>query len=194
MNTTCVKCGSTEGRFWCKCGVRYCGVACQRTHWQEHKSVCKDHRKQAKMKSDLEKALKQVIDGWVDSRHNSFTHFTSDESAQHHQEAMRGDIPNIIANESCSIICVTHDILSEMVSNREDKSNILKYREWTLNLAGIPPKPVFSILINVTGSGDRTDHILKTYAPQHAEPGYLAYHYFSHDKAIHSMSRLMDVT
>ncbi len=148
------------------------------------------------MKHDLEEALKQVIDGWVESRHNSFTHFTADESAvsKHYQEIMRGDIPNIIANESCTITCVTDDILKQMVSTREDKSNFFKYCEWTLKLKGIPPKPIFSILINVTGSGDRTDHVLKTYAPQHAEPGYLAYHYFSHDKAVHSMSRLMDVT
>ena len=41
----CTQCGRADGKMYaCKgCGaVRYCGVACQKTHWPRHKEACRE--------------------------------------------------------------------------------------------------------------------------------------------------------
>ena len=36
----CVGCGQRQPAFSCKCGARYCGVACQKADWSAHRKAC----------------------------------------------------------------------------------------------------------------------------------------------------------
>lgn len=190
----CAKCGTPQSGFLCKCGTRYCGVACQKGHWPEHKGECKAIRKKAEFKLEMDKALMKVIEGWDDSKYYCFAYCTKEEmiTAGYHEAVASGDIPNLGMTSGGAIAFFGKDHVPAMIEIRLRNPNHVKCRSWLLELPGMPPRKITSVMINF--SGRPADEIHKMYAPSLAEPGRSVTHFLSRSKAIEVMGPLMEVT
>jgi hypothetical protein len=190
----CIKCGTPQSGFLCKCGTRYCGVACQKGHWQEHKGECKAIRKKAEFKREMDTALRLVVQGWDKSKHICFGHCTKADAlaAGYNEEVARGELPNIKITSAGVMAFYGHDEVNPMLETRLRHSNHIKCRRWLLELPDMPPKTITSVMIDRTGRP--ADEILKMYAPSLAEPGRTVLHFFNYREAISVMGPLMEVT
>lgn len=187
---SCIKCGSSQGRFLCKCGARYCGVACQKGHWPDHKAECR----QALFKMEMDKTVKRVVDGWDDSKYACFAHFSKADAlaAGYNDDVARGGAPDVKLTSGGVMAYLAYDVVQPMINARLGLPNMLRHKEWLLSLPDTLPKTITSIMLNVPGSG--VDRILQTYVPHFAEEGWVVFHFFDYEKAISVMGPLMDVS
>jgi hypothetical protein len=184
----CVKCNS-QGAFLCKCGTRYCGIACQKEHWKTHKAYCSD----TMFKVELDKSLKFVIEEWDESKYACFTHFSESDAIAGGYNSARalGEVPDVQLTKGGVMSFMEFDVVAVLIRARLEHSNSVRCRKWQLVLSDDTRRKITTIMIDKPGR--KVDQILKIYAPEHAMPGWTVFHFFNHKTAVSVMGPLMCV-
>ena len=184
----CVKCNS-QGAFLCKCGTRYCGIACQKEHWKNHKAFCSD----AIFKVELDRSLKFVIDEWDESKYACFTHFSEPDAIAGGYNSARaiGEVPDVQLTKGGVMSFMEFDVVAVLIRARMEHPNSVCCRKWQLVLSDDTRRKITTIMIDKPGR--KVDQILKIYAPEHAMPGWSVFHFFNYKTAVSVMGPLMCV-
>lgn len=179
----CIKCGTPQSGFSCSCGARFCGAACQRGHWPDHKEECRAIRKKAEFKVEMDKALRQILEGWDESKDVCFAYYPKAEAVSNGYD--------IGLASGGALVYFGQDSVTRAIEVRLRGLNHIKCRTWLLELPDMPPRKITSVMINTLERP--ADEIHKLYAPSLAEPGRFVLHFLSRRKAIAVMGPLMEV-